>query len=202
MKSMLQNRFLMIFVRNPEAGRVKKRLAATLGNEKALAVYKKLLLHTCEIASAVDSDRGVFYSEFIDEHDLFPSTAFTRFIQEGNDLGERMSNAFRLAFDKQYTPVVIIGSDCYELTSDIVEQAFCWLEEKDAVIGPAEDGGYYLLGMNSFIGELFKGKEWSCENVLVDTLLDLQKNGISYELLPTLSDVDREEDLGRLKEML
>jgi len=185
----------MVFVKNPELGKVKTRLAKTMGDERALEVYKELLQHTSNVANKVTSDKAVFYSSFIDKADMWANEAYDKYLQEGNDLGEKMLNAFGLAFQQGYEKIIIIGSDCYELAPEIVEQAFVRLEEKDVVIGPAKDGGYYLLGMKSLYMKLFSNKPWSTENVLVDTLLDVKEMGLNYELLETLSDVDHETDL-------
>lgn len=199
---MTTDRLLMIFVKNPEPGKVKTRLAQSIGNEKALIVYKSLLNMTAKVSSTVRSDKAVFYFEFVDDDDLWNNYFYQKYIQEGDDLGNKMMNAFSLAFEKGYNQVVIIGSDCPELTTAIIEQAFQLLDEKDVAIGPASDGGYYLLGMCKLYKELFLNKQWSSENVLLDTLLDLKEKNISYELLETLSDVDYEEDLASLKNLI
>jgi len=199
---MITDRLLMIFVKNPELGKVKTRLAQSIGDEKALAVYNNLLNKTGKVSSTVRSDKAVFYSEFVDDDDFWNNYLYQKYIQEGDDLGDKMKNAFSLAFERGYNQVVIIGSDCPELTTAIIEQAFESLDEKDVTIGPALDGGYYLLGMSQLHKELFLNKQWSSENVLLDTLLDLKAKNISYELLETLSDVDYEADLASLKNLI
>lgn len=186
---------LMIFIKNPVRGKVKTRLAATIGDDRALKVYEQLLEHTRQIASFVKSDKAVFYSDFIDESDHWSKLGFMQHLQQGNDLGERMSNAFSSSFDKGYKRVIIIGSDCFELSDTIIEQGFEALNNKDAVIGPAADGGYYLLGMNEMHPSLFRGIKWSTAAVLSETIQELQKLKIATALLPVLSDVDEEKDL-------
>ena len=106
---------------------------------------------------------------------------------------------FEIAFERDYKRVVIIGSDCKDLSNETIRQAYEELKKNDVVIGPAKDGGYYLLGMNSFYPELFENKQWSTENVMLDTILDVKKLGLKYSLLQPLSDVDYKEDLGELK---
>jgi len=192
----------MIFVKNPELGKVKTRLAKTIGAERALRVYKKLLAQTNRIANNVNADKAVFYSEYADDFDMWDDHVFQKYVQQGNNLGERMYNAFKRAFGKGYKHVCIIGSDCYELKSWNIEEAFYMLEMKNAVIGPSEDGGYYLLGLNTLDEKFFVNKKWSTEDVFLDTLLDIQKLKLSYSLLETLSDVDYEEDLGELKKLI
>lgn len=193
---------LMIFAKNPEIGKVKTRLAKTIGDEKALMIYLKLLEHTHAIADKVFADKAIFYSERVQEFDLLDYYKFPKFLQKGDDLGDRMDRAFGQAFGQHYEKVVIIGSDCYELTTEIIEDALAALDTHNVVIGPAHDGGYYLLGMDRHYSHLFKHKAWSTEDVLLDTLLDLKKLKLSYSLLPTLNDVDEEKDLGELNKHL
>ncbi len=193
---------LMIFAKNPELGKVKTRLAKTIGNEKALMIYLKLLEHTHAVADKVFADKAIFYSNKVQDFDILDYYKFPKFLQKGKDLGERMERAFGQAFAQNYDKVVIIGSDCIEINSAIIEDAFTALNDNNVVIGPAEDGGYYLLGMDRHYPHLFKNKIWSTPDVFLDTLLDLKKLKLSYSLLPTLSDVDEEKDLGILRKHL
>jgi uncharacterized protein len=199
---MSNQNLLMIFVRNARIGQVKTRLASTIGDENALKVYIHLLNYTAGITEKCDAHKAVFYSDIIEEADEFMVPVFRKYLQYGKDLGERMMNAFLKAFAMGYTNVVIIGSDCVELNESILNDAFAKLEHNDVVIGPAADGGYYLLGMKKFIKELFREKEWSTDNVLLDTLLDIKKQGVAYAMLPTLNDIDEEKDLGELKSLI
>ncbi len=186
---------LIIFYRNPRLGAVKTRLAATLGEEKALAIFQKLALHTKNITRGLAMDKAVFYSEVVEQDDVWPSSAFRKFEQGGGDLGKRMRNAFSTGFDMGYDRVSIIGTDCYELTGSIIDQAFESLTTVDAVIGPAVDGGYYLLGMRKFYPAVFDNKRWSTDTVLKETVEDFESMGLTYSKLEVLRDVDREEDL-------
>lgn len=192
----------MVFAKNPELGKVKTRLAETIGHEKALAVYLKLLEHTYAIADKIFADKAVFYSDRVEEFDILDYYKFPKFLQRGKDLGERMDRAFGEAFAQGYEKVVVIGSDCYELTSEIIADAFELLSDHNVVLGPAKDGGYYLLGMDRHYSHLFRDKKWSTSDVLLDTILDIKKMKRSYTLLPTLSDVDEEKDLGPLRDIL
>lgn len=185
----------MIFIKNPELGKVKTRLARSIGHEKALNVYHLLLDHTLKTVSTVKTDKAVFYSDYINETDIWREGEFKKLLQKGENLGERMSNAFIDAFKMGYKKVVIIGSDCFELNEDILNNAFKILEENDVVIGPAKDGGYYLLGLQKYYEQFFVNKTWSTENVLLETLHDLSNLKLSFKLLPTLSDIDEEKDL-------
>lgn len=101
-----------------------------------------------------------------------------------------------------YEKVAIIGSDCFELTKAIIEEAFALLKNKDVVIGPAKDGGYYLLGMKKLIEPVFENKQWSTESVFNETINDLTENSFSFASLPVLTDVDTEEDWNYTKRIL
>jgi len=187
---------LIIFIKNPRLGKVKTRLAATLGDKKALVVYEQLLKHTRQICEKVAADRLLFYSSYISEDDDWDGQQFRKFVQVGVDLGERMNRAFEAAFERYgYQKVVIIGSDCADLTADIITTAFQQLEQHDTVIGPANDGGYYLLGMNRLFTAVFEEKYWSTPSVFEDTMADIETAGLTCYMLPELTDIDNQEDL-------
>jgi hypothetical protein len=186
---------LIIFYRNPELGKVKTRLAKTIGDEKALAIYFTLASHTRKITEELIVDKIVYYSDFIDTEDTWPNTVFKKQLQQGYVLGEKMLYAFEEGFRKGYQHICIIGTDCLELEAEIIAQAFEQLTSYDAVLGPAKDGGYYLLGMNQLIHEVFRNKEWSTDSVAASTILDFKNKNLSYSLLTTLTDVDEEPDL-------
>lgn len=186
---------LIIFYRNPELGKVKTRLARTIGNEKALAIYLKLSSYTRQITEQLAIDKQVYYSEFADTEDHWPNSSYQKKVQHGSDLGDKMNNAFASAFATGYKSVCIIGTDCIELTSPMITTAFDQLLTHDAVIGPAVDGGYYLLGMNKLHSEVFKNKSWSESSVCADTIVDFENLKLSFSLLETLPDIDEESDL-------
>lgn len=185
----------MVFIKNPEAGNVKTRLAASVGNEEALQVYLRLLNYTIEVSKNLNADKQVWYSSFIDKNDNIPGSRFQKKVQSGSDLGERMTFAFEKAFGESYKKVVIIGSDCPGITVQLLEKAYSTLESKDLVVGPSEDGGYYLLGMNAFYPELFSGIKWSTGQVLSQSLSVARKIKLDVHKLPVLNDIDTEEDL-------
>lgn len=116
-------------------------------------------------------------------------------MQVGNDLGIRMQNAFINTFEQGNEEVAIIGTDCLELTSAIIMNAFAWLKNHDVVIGPAKDGGYYLLAMKQMHPKLFKNIAWSTPVVLNQTLAICLQENLSVYQLPELSDIDKENDL-------
>lgn len=186
---------LIIFYRNPVLGKVKTRLAKTMGDVQALNVYQKLAGHTNDITLHLPIDKAVFYSDSVDAFDRWSNSSYEKRLQKGNNLGERMSNAFDTAFTSGYQIVCIIGTDCFELSAAIIEEGFNRLSSHDAVIGPATDGGYYLLGMKQFRGDIFKNKRWSTDSVFEETLRDFKTHGIRYHRLAMLSDVDEEKDL-------
>jgi uncharacterized protein len=192
----MQSKYLLIiFYRNPELGKVKTRLAKTLGDEKALAIYLALSSHTRFITENLTIDKAIYYSNFVDTEDVWPNISFHKKLQNGNDLGEKMHNAFTDGFKNGYERICIIGTDCFELSGDIIKQAFEQLHTNDAVIGPAKDGGYYLLGMKKTIQELFKNKIWSSDTVATDTIQNFKDLNITFAQLVVLSDVDEEKDL-------
>lgn len=191
----MNKKALIIFVRNPVLGKVKTRIAEVIGEQETLSIYKELLQHTHDISINIDADKYVFYSDHLQLGDTWEDDKFYKYLQAGETLGDKMKDAFRRMFEKNHERVVIIGSDCYELTADIIEKAFEALNEKDTVIGPAKDGGYYLLGMKKFIPEVFENKKWSTSSVYNDTIADFEKAGISYAVLPLLNDVDKVEDV-------
>lgn len=189
----MTNNALIIFTRNPELGKVKTRLASTIGDEKALEIYKELLLHTMETTKNIDGDVFVLYDKKIEENDIWPNETYHKFVQSGEDLGEKMQNAFQKLFDLNYQNCIIIGSDLFDLNEKLISDAFQVLDKNDVVIGPAEDGGYYLLGLKKIIPEIFKNKKWGTSSVFADTLKDLENLKIDYT--KKLNDIDTFEDL-------
>ncbi|MFH4964846.1 TIGR04282 family arsenosugar biosynthesis glycosyltransferase [Gaetbulibacter sp. M235] len=190
---------LVIFTRNPELGKCKTRLAKTIGEKSALDIYKYLLQHTAKVSKKTEADKYVFYSENIIKQDFWKSEVFRKKLQYGYDLGARMENAFSELFQLGYEKVIIIGSDLLDLTSSHIEKAFSSLSKNDVVIGPAKDGGYYLLGIKKLHPTIFKNKAWGTSTVLKDTLNDIQN--CTFDLLEELNDVDTFEDIKPYQEL-
>jgi uncharacterized protein len=186
---------LLVFVKNPILGEVKTRLAQTVGEVKALSIYEQLLTLTCDVARSVVAQRFVYYSSFINNNDQWHADLFNKKNQVNGDLGLRMKMAFADAFALGHSKVVLIGSDCYHLTQEIIDKAYNALQENEVVIGPAFDGGYYLIGMNRPILELFDDITWSSERVLTQTKVKLTQFKVSYTLLEQLNDIDEFCDL-------
>ncbi len=175
---------------------MKTRLAKTAGDETTLKIYLELMIHTRDITLDVAAKRFLYYSHFIDTEDDWHPEHFHKHLQEGRDLGEKMKHAFQTVC-QNHKKVVIIGSDCPLLTPEIIGQAFEELEDHPFVIGPAMDGGYYLLGMNNYYPEVFNNTEWGSAKVLAQTIEKIENLGQSYYLLKELPDVDFEEDWKR-----
>ena len=193
---------LIIFVRNPVLGKVKTRLAATIGDEKALDIYKQLLQHTFNIWSQVKAEKYIFYHEEIMEDDIWNAADFYKRLQVSTDLGDKMKAAFQELFNAGYKKIIIIGSDCLQLSPAIIESGYSMLQEKDAVIGPAKDGGYYLLGLRAMHEFIFENKKWSTASVFSQTLRELKQQQLSTGLLQELTDVDTEEDWLKSKKLV
>ncbi|WP_057936444.1 TIGR04282 family arsenosugar biosynthesis glycosyltransferase [Algoriphagus resistens] len=191
---------IVIFQKNAQLGKVKTRLAATIGDQSAFEAYGLLVEYTHKVVSQNEAQKILFFSDHL-ESNLTKYPKNYRFeLQSGPDLGKKMSNAFQQLFEQKFDRLVIIGTDCAEITSELISEAFEKLDKHEVVIGPADDGGYYLLGMRRFIPGLFEGIPWSTDRVTGLTKDYLTQNDIPFALLPTLSDVDVAEDWNRFKD--
>ena len=177
---------LIVFARKPQRGKVKTRLANTIGIEKAFSTYKQLLNNTLEIAKKAQAQLKVYWSE---------STNYTDgVIQKGNDLGERMYNAFVSELNGE-SKVCLLGSDVPYITVEIIDKSFEHLGTNDIVFGPSKDGGYYLVALKTNPpSELFLNKKWSHDKVLEDALEVCKRNNLKVHLMQTLLDIDTKED--------
>lgn len=186
---------LIIFVKNAHEGNVKSRLAKSIGMEKALSVYKKLVEKTYETVMNLPFNKIVYYSDFIEDEDLWAKGVFKKSIQQGRDLGERMYNSICEVSGETKNMTCLIGTDIPKLSEEIIIQAFELLSHKDIVLGPAEDGGYYLIAMKKPVKELFINKSWSTNHLLEETITEIKRNNLKYDLLPILNDIDVIEDI-------
>ncbi len=191
----MSDRLLIIFSKNPVAGRVKTRLAASIGDPEALRVYETLRGLTEKATSGADAEKAIFYSDFIPETDLFLTGNVTAHLQDGADLGERMHRAFLKGFELGFGRVVLIGTDCPDLSTFLIDRAFECLTGDEAVMGPARDGGFYLVGLSRPFPELFLDRIWSTPEVLNDSLRIVREHRAGCALLPALSDIDTIDDL-------
>lgn len=192
---------LLIFAREPVLGRVKTRLAAGIGPDAALATYRELLTLTATAVAAAQVPATVWLAEApappadaAHPRPEWPGHPWQVQPAAGS-LGERMRHAFAAAFAAGASRVVIIGTDCPGLTADLLRQAFAQLATHDLVVGPATDGGYYLLGMSTLHADLFADKQWSTAAVLPATLADAARLGLRVAQLPPLADIDSAHDL-------
>jgi len=196
----MRKNLVIVFARNPELGKVKTRLAKSIGDHSALTIYTLLLKHTELTIRNIESDKAVYYSEKVRENDIWSSLVYQKYQQQGNDLGLRMLNAFELAFERNYDKVLIIGSDLYDLKPKHIEDAFTKLNTHEVVIGPAQDGGYYLVGMKTLHTNIFKSKTWGTSTVFRDTMKDLQN--VDVHLLQELNDIDTFDDLEKYPDLV
>ena len=189
---MRSTNLLIVFAKNIELGKVKTRLAKTVGNEQALEIYSHLFQLTETIAlQSQEWDVHIYFSDKIDHKNY---TNCLKFVQQGSDLGERMHHAFAEGFEQGYARIVGIGTDLPDLSTSILTEAFVALEDKHVVIGPAQDGGYYLIGMNQCVDNVFQNKPWSTESLFEVTLAELNQLNYTVEILEQLNDIDTFED--------
>lgn len=193
-------RAVLVFVRAPRRGAVKTRLAAAVGDDAALRIYRRLAEHTLRETAVLaaggvrvrvhhaPADAGAEVRAWLGDGPLYLPQA------EG-DLGARMEDAFARAFADGARQVVIVGSDLPDVSADLLRRAFGRLDAHPAVIGPARDGGYYLLGLTAPVRGIFDGIAWSTADVLRATLDRFRAAGIRPAMLEELADVDEAEDL-------
>lgn len=191
---------LILFARYPVAERVKTRLIPALGPEGAAALHRRLVLRTVRVAEAwrasADADLEIRFDGGNEEAMRHWLGDGWRYRPQGEgDLGERMTRAFADSFRENYANTVLIGSDCPALSRESLIAAFAGLSHSRVVLGPATDGGYYLVGMTQSIPELFRGVEWGTETVFKETLRILERLALQPFLLERHDDVDRPEDL-------
>ncbi|MBI5075931.1 MAG: TIGR04282 family arsenosugar biosynthesis glycosyltransferase [Nitrospirae bacterium] len=190
-----------IMIKYPEPGRVKTRLAKDLGSEEAAEIYRRVTEQIMKNTAPAGQDyrRAVFYDpperqedfrSWFEHEELVP--------QQGNDVGQRMDNAIRQLLSLGAEKAVLTGTDIPGLNSTIITQAFAALDNADIVIGPAEDGGYYLIGMKEPHGELFRDIPWSTVQVYEQTLRAIEDGKLRCQSLITLSDLDIVSDYRRL----
>jgi rSAM/selenodomain-associated transferase 1 len=191
-------------------GTVKTRLIPELGAQAAVELYERLLRHITEVLASGSLCPVEYWVSPAKNHDYFrhyESTGKgTLHTQTGSDLGERMFNAATQTLtahqDNQVEAVIIIGTDCPALSLAYLDDALAALSSgKDAVVGPAEDGGYVLLGLRRSTWRLFEDIDWGTEKVCHQTRQRMASLNWQWSELPTLWDVDRPEDLARLSEL-
>lgn len=193
---------VLLFIKAPVKGRVKSRLAAAIGQDHALNLYKNFVLDVLNaLQKSVYPVRICFYPATMRAAVAdWIGGAHQYMAQNGNDLGERMEHAFSRVFSEGFTRAVIIGGDIPDLKGVLIHEAFQSLKTNDVVLGPAADGGYYLIGFNkdSFLSQPFHEIMWSTDSVFRDTITILQSASRRIHLLPSWEDVDSLADLKSL----
>ena len=198
----MKDNSLGIIFRTPEYGKVKQRLASETGHEIALSLYKEMLFTTIEnVLSLNNVDIYGFYDGRFPEDIAFRYKRLVLIPQEGRDLGEKMYNAIVLLHTKGYGRIALIGADSPDLPPDYISEAFSGLDSSDVVIGPSEDGGYYLIGMKKPVDFIFKEITWGSSEVFMRTIHILKRQGIPYFLLPKWYDIDNIESLKRYQNL-
>jgi len=188
----MSKELLIVFVKNIQLGKVKTRLAKTIGDEGAFEIYKELFKITENVTTNLSVDKRIYFSNAVIDS-KWPNTY--KAIQQGVDLGERMKNAFIDGFADGYDKIVLIGSDLPEISEEIILSAFKKLHDNELVFGPADDGGYYLIGQSKLYRAPFENKPWSTSNLLEITLTELKTKNTRFSLLQNLNDIDTFEDL-------
>lgn len=193
---------LGIFFRVPLLGMVKQRLASEIGVDAALDAYVSMLNTTFRRSTLLRQADvfGFFEGEALVTACIFPGVAYLR--QDGVDLGERMARAFDSLFSMGYRHVVIVGADSPDLPLLFISLAFTELKTHDAVIGPSEDGGYYLIGMRTPNEALFEGISWGGPEVFNQTMAKARAAGVTVSLLPPWYDIDDAASLSRWRKSL
>jgi rSAM/selenodomain-associated transferase 1 len=195
---MNQKKLFGLLVKYPEAGKVKTRLARDIGIHEAAAAYKRIAEDVLRktLPSGGEYERIICYSpSYLKERFEVWLPGERLISQRGEDLGAVMNNALKSLFNIGASEAVIAGADVPELNEAIIEQAFREIEQADIVIGPAADGGYYLIGMKACRPGIFRDISWSTDRVFKETVSVIEKLGLTYRTTVTLSDVDRVEDL-------
>jgi rSAM/selenodomain-associated transferase 1 len=166
----------------------------TISETESVVVRHQLLLHTQHITMPLPADKFLFLNEDGKDNSIWTNTGYIKRMRRGRSAGEIMMHAFSTIFSLGYSEVVAIGSDSIETEINHLEQAFDYLSNYDVVIGPAQEGGFYLLGMKKMQPSLFKQKAWNTPVLLEQMLIDIAKLNLNYHLLQVLSDVDEEKD--------
>lgn len=188
----MSKELVIVFVKNIKLGNVKTRLAKTIGNQAAFEVYKELVKVTERATKTLQTPLKIYFSDAIVDTKWEKAH---KVVQVGNDLGERMKNAFLDGFKEGYERIVLIGSDLPDIKTSHILNGLEALEHSDVVFGPAEDGGYYLIGLSKMNHKIFENKPWSHNHLLSETLFELKQDNITFTTLEILNDIDTFEDL-------
>jgi rSAM/selenodomain-associated transferase 1 len=198
--SEIAKKHLIIFTRYPQPGKTKTRLIPALGVEGAANLQRQMTEFTLSKVKKFQKSAAISFEVRFVGGDLqlmqdWLGTELNYQLQGNGDLGKRMENSFLSAFNKGAQEVVIIGIDCPGVNAQVLAEAFEKIQNCDLLLGPAVDGGYYLIGLKRAIGELFINIDWGTAKVLQQTVDIAEHLNLSVASLRTLADVDRPEDL-------
>ena len=199
------NNVLIIFVKYPQPGRVKTRLAKDIGKQNAADLYRLFTEALLERTEGKNYRRILFYTPPDKENRIkkwLAGNGLEFHPQKGKDLGERLYSSFSYSFAASAQRVVTIGTDCPMIDKEIINSAFAALESKHCVLGPSLDGGYYLVGLSLLKEDIFKGICWGTKKVFSQTLHKLRATKMNYHILKPLFDIDTYQDAALLKEKL
>jgi hypothetical protein len=206
---------LIIFTRYPVPGKTKTRMIPALGEQGAADLHSRMAEHTLLNLLTLCLDQsleiGIYYSggdralmqnwldpiisSFCENHSHSRINPIFYHAQIGEDLGKRMQGAFEDGFNHKIEKMIIIGTDCPDINQNLIEEAFWALNSQDVVLGPARDGGYYLIGLSQSFPMLFNHIDWGSDRVLAQTKKIIEQEKLSVYDLPVLTDVDRPDDL-------
>ncbi|MEL7038875.1 MAG: TIGR04282 family arsenosugar biosynthesis glycosyltransferase [Cyanobacteria bacterium J06592_8] len=191
---------LIIFTRYPEPGKTKTRLIPALGAEGAAKFHRQMAEDIVKTVREFSFSNSVsleirYTGGSLELMQDWLGADLVYNLQGTGDLGDRLIGCLQDAFDREKTAIIVIGTDCPDVSSDIFSEAYEKLQHQDVVLGPAEDGGYYLIGLSRFIPEIFVGINWGTSEVFQQTLAICKTLNLSVEFLPQLADIDRPEDL-------
>ncbi|UJP63427.1 TIGR04282 family arsenosugar biosynthesis glycosyltransferase [Mongoliitalea daihaiensis] len=191
----LMKQAVIVFQKALVLGEVKTRLAKSVGAEKALEIYQALITHTHQtIQTLGDTSIFIYQNKFLLGTAVNAPSNFQLKLQHGNDLGDKMKHAFEEVFNLGFEKVLIIGTDCLAIRKHHLKAAFDYLDTHTCVIGPAKDGGYYLLGLTQLTPQLFQNIAWSTSTVYEQTTTILEDLNRSFTCIETLSDIDTADD--------
>ncbi|MFH1379921.1 MAG: TIGR04282 family arsenosugar biosynthesis glycosyltransferase [bacterium] len=193
---------IILFVKYPQKGKVKTRLAADIGSAQATALYKNFIKDILSLTKTITSEVCILFDPPAKQSKFkkWLGPAYQYYPQSRGDLGERMKNAFIFGFNQGYANIIILGSDSPDIPPRILKSAFTTLNGQKSVVGPSYDGGYYLIGFNRkfFNPDIFTEIPWSTDRVMEKTIEKFKKNKLSFRLLPLWHDVDTYKDLAYL----
>ncbi|MCB2181628.1 MAG: TIGR04282 family arsenosugar biosynthesis glycosyltransferase [Desulfobulbaceae bacterium] len=204
-QSKKSNELLIIFTRYPKIGKTKTRLIPFLGAKKAAELQRAMaeyIFGQCLKLHENRSSQIDVYFEGGEQNEVrgWVPGNMGCFQQRGEDLGERMKNALHDNFFRcNVERILLVGADCPHITPEILNQGYDMLQERDLVLGPASDGGYYLIGLKRPASFLFENIEWGTERVLDQTIVQAEREGLTWGTLPTLTDIDKADDLPQLR---